>query len=115
MESDVMTDPQARPDAFLPTPWSAQQMTGCRILACVLALLMIAFPGGSARAAEPVSYAIKFVASGDVDGVPFTDELQVFAGVTDTDTAAAISEASPAQLAQIIFALNYVVGLPFVI
>ena len=90
-------------------------MTGCRIVACVLALLMIAFPCSSALAAEPVSYAIKFVASGDVDGVPFKDELQVFGGVTDTDTVAAIAEASPAQLAQIIFALGYVVGLPFVI
>jgi hypothetical protein len=90
-------------------------MTGCRIVARMLALLMIAPLCSSALAAEPVSYAIKFVASGDVDGVPFTDELQVFAGVTDTDTVAALAEASPAQLAQIIFALSYVVGLPFVI
>ena len=90
-------------------------MTVCRIAACVLALLIITSPCSSALAAEPVSYAIKFAASGDVDGVPFTDELQVFVGTTDTDTVAALTEATPAQLAQIISALSYVVGLPFVI
>jgi hypothetical protein len=89
-------------------------MMGARIVASVLALLMIAAPWGSATA-EPILYTIKFVASGTVGGVPFTDEPFVFAGVTDTDTVTAVVEADPAQLAQLMAALSFVAGFGFII
>jgi hypothetical protein len=76
-------------------------MTRTHIVASVLVLLMIAAPWGSATA-EPILYTIKFVASGTVGGVPFTDEPLVFAGVTDTDTVTALveAEADPTHLQQ---------------
>jgi hypothetical protein len=85
-------------------------MTGCRIVTVVLVALMITAPSSTALAAEPVLYTINFVASGTVDGVPFTDEPLVFPGVTDTDTVAALVGADPAQLAQLLIALSYVAG-----
>src|SRR5262249_18173818 len=89
-------------------------MTRIRLVAFVLALLMIVGPWSPAMA-EPVLYTIDFVASGAVDGVPFSNERFVFAGVTDSGTAEAIGQANLDQLAQVITALGYVVGLPFVI
>ena len=61
--------------------------------------------------AEP----FEFVASGTVDGVPFSDEPLTFAGVTDTGTVAAIAQANLPELAQLIAALAYVGGLGLVI
>jgi hypothetical protein len=85
-------------------------MTGRRMIAFVLAFLLIAAPWSSATA-EPVLYTIKFVASGTVDGVPFTDESLTFAGVTDTDTAVALVEVDPQTLLQIIHALSLAAGV----
>ena len=90
-------------------------MTGRHIVACVLAFLVIAAPLSSALAAEPVLYTIKFVASGTVDGVPFTDEPLVFAGVTDTDTVAALAAAAPPQLLQLMQDLALAAGVGLVI
>jgi len=90
-------------------------MNGRHIVVCLLVFLMIAAPLSSALAAEPVLYTIKFVASGTVDGVPFTDEPLVFAGVTDTDTVAALAVATPSQLAQLIQDLALVAGIGFAI
>jgi hypothetical protein len=90
-------------------------MTGRRLVAFALALLLIAAPCSSAVAAEPALYTVKFVASGTVDGVPFTDEPLVFAGVTDTDTVAALDAADPgvdpATIQKIISALSLVAGI----
>jgi hypothetical protein len=88
-----------------------------RIGACVLALLMIAAPWSVAQAAKPrpVLYTISFVASGTVDGVLFTDEPLQFAGVTDTDTVAALRDAAaevdPATIQKIISALCAAEGI----
>src|SRR5262245_59705660 len=90
------------------------EMTGSRIVAVLLVALMIAAPWSSVSA-DPILYTIKFVASSIVGGVPFSDEPFVFAGVTDTDTVAALIEADPAQLAQLIAALSYVTGFGFLI
>ena len=87
-------------------------MTGRRMIAFVLAFLLIAAPWSSATA-EPVLYTIKFVASGTVGGVPFSNEPLVFAGVTDTGTVAAIAQANLAQLQQLIGSLSYIAGLGF--
>jgi hypothetical protein len=87
-------------------------MTGSRVVASVLVLLMIVGPWSSAMA-EPVLYTIHFVASGTVGGVPFSDEPLTFAGVTDTGTVAAIAQANLAELAQLITSLAFVAGLGF--
>jgi len=87
---------------------------GSRVLASVLVLLMMVGPWSSAMA-EPILYTIEFVASGTVGGVPFADEPFVFAGVTDTGTVEAITQANLDQLAQLITALSYVVGFPVII
>jgi hypothetical protein len=89
-------------------------MKGSRVIAAVLVFLTIVGSWGSAMA-EPILYTIEFVASGAVDGVPFSNERFVFAGVTDSGTVEAIGQANLDQLAQVIAALGYVVGLPFVI
>jgi hypothetical protein len=85
-------------------------VTRCRIVTVVLVALMITAPSSSALAAEPDLYTINFVATGTVDGVPFTDEPLVFPGVTDIETVAALASADPAQLAQMLIALSYVAG-----
>lgn len=89
-------------------------MKGSRVVAAVLVFLMIVGPGSSAMA-EPILYTIEFVASGAIDGVPFSDEPFVFAGVTDTTTVEAIAQANLAQLVQLITALSYVSGFVLVI
>jgi hypothetical protein len=89
-------------------------MGGRGVLASVLVLLMIVGPVGSVMA-EPILYTIEFVASGAVDGAPFSDEPFVFAGVTDTTTVEAIAQANLDQLAQLITALGYVAGFPFLV
>ena len=73
-------------------------MSGRGVLACVLVFLMTVGSVGSAMA-EPILYTIEFVASGAVDGVPFSNEPFVFAGVTDTGTVEAIAQANLDQLA----------------
>jgi hypothetical protein len=88
-----------------------------RIVACVLALLMSAAPWSVAQGAKskPVLYTISLVASGTADGVPFTDEPLQLAGVTDTDTVAALTDAAaeidPATLQKIISALCAAEGI----
>ncbi len=98
-------------------------MTATRLVAAALALLTIAAPWSTALAAkpklpaepEPMLYTISFVASGTADGVPFTDEPLQFAGVTDTDTVAALvdaaTEVDPATIQKIISALCAVEGI----
>ena len=89
-------------------------MTGYRIVTVVLVAFMITAPSTSALAGEPVLYTINFIASGTVNGVPFTDEPLVFAGVTDTDTVAALASADTAHLSQLLVALSFVAGLGFI-
>jgi len=90
-------------------------MTGIRLVAFVLTLLVIAAPLHSAGSTEPVLYTIKFVAFGTADGVPFTDEPLVLAGMTDTDTVATLAAADPkidpATIQKIISALSTVAGV----
>jgi len=98
-------------------------MTATRLVAAALALLMIAGPWSTALGAkpkrpatpEPMLYTISFVGSGSADGVPFTDEPLQFAGVTDTDTVAALvdaaTEVDPATIQQIISALCAAEGI----
>jgi hypothetical protein len=45
--------------------------------------------------ADPVLYTIEFVASATIDGIPFTDEPLVLAGVTDAHIGAALAEVDP--------------------
>jgi hypothetical protein len=82
-------------------------MTGSRVVASVLVLLMIVGPWSSAMA-DPVLYTIEFVASGTVGGVPFSDEPLRFPGVTDAGTVAAMAQANLAELAQLIASLGFV-------
>jgi hypothetical protein len=95
-------------------------MTGRRLVALVLVLLMVAVPWSSALAAmskpiQPVLYTISFVASGTADGVPFDDQTITLAGVTDTDTVAALRDAAdevdPATIQKIISAVCTAAGI----